>query len=163
MLPRYVDNHKSQITEVLYIGRAKWDKLLSTIATVERDGSDDFHDEQVWTFTTSCAYAVDDMAGAKRMARHQSEDDVNTGRIWFELLPLPPRVGEGNTNLDLEFGDIKIRQGTKSGQFMFNLKATNTQIIGTSEPYKAEAFLENGTESVWMNTPDAAVDDQTGG
>lgn len=45
---------------------------------------------------------------------------------------------------------------------MFNLKATNGQVIGTSESYKAEASRDNGIESVKKNAPGASVDDQTG-
>ncbi len=50
---------------------------------------------------------------------------------------------------------------TKSGQFMFNLKAGNGQIIATSEHYTTKAAALNGIESVKTNAPDAAVDDQT--
>ena len=48
-----------------------------------------------------------------------------------------------------------------SGKFYFNLKATNGQIIGTSEMYESVAARENGIASVAKNAPDAAVDDQT--
>lgn len=40
---------------------------------------------------------------------------------------------------------------------MFNLKAGNGQIIGTSELYESEAARENGIESVKKNAPDAEV------
>jgi len=53
------------------------------------------------------------------------------------------------------------RKETKSGQFMFNLKATNGQVIGTSEQYKAVASRENGIESVKKNAPGAEVVDLT--
>jgi hypothetical protein len=53
------------------------------------------------------------------------------------------------------------RKETKSGQFSFNLKASNGQVIGTSQQYKSEASRENGIESVKKNAPDAKVDDQT--
>lgn len=53
------------------------------------------------------------------------------------------------------------RKTSASGKFMFNLKATNGQVIGTSEMYKEEASRENGIESVKKNAPDASVDDQT--
>ncbi|MDN5352954.1 MAG: uncharacterized protein PWQ12_1875 [Clostridiales bacterium] len=45
----------------------------------------------------------------------------------------------------------------KSGQFRFRLKATNGQIIATSEAYKALAGCMNGIESVKKNAPDAPV------
>jgi len=53
------------------------------------------------------------------------------------------------------------RKTASNGQFMFNLKAGNHEIIGTSEPYKAEAGRENGIASVKQNAPDAALDDQS--
>jgi uncharacterized protein len=42
------------------------------------------------------------------------------------------------------------------GQFMFNLKATNGQVILTSELYTAKSGAENGIESVRKNAPDDA-------
>ena len=40
---------------------------------------------------------------------------------------------------------------TAAGKFHFNLKATNGQVIGTSEHYEAEAGMKNGIESVKKN------------
>jgi uncharacterized protein YegP (UPF0339 family) len=40
---------------------------------------------------------------------------------------------------------------SKDGQFMFNLKASNGQVILTSELYKAKPSAENGIESVRKN------------
>jgi uncharacterized protein YegP (UPF0339 family) len=40
---------------------------------------------------------------------------------------------------------------------MFNLKATNGQVIGTSELYESIAARENGIESVKKNAPDAEI------
>lgn len=53
------------------------------------------------------------------------------------------------------------RKETKSGKPMFNLKATNGQVIGTSESYSSEAARDNGIESVKKNAPDAKVEDLT--
>ena len=53
------------------------------------------------------------------------------------------------------------RKVAKNGQPMFNLKAANSQIIGTSETYSSEAAREKGIASVKANAPDAAIDDQT--
>jgi uncharacterized protein YegP (UPF0339 family) len=49
----------------------------------------------------------------------------------------------------------------KSGQFHFNLKAANGQVIATSEMYQTKASALNGIESVKNNAPGAAIDDQT--
>lgn len=40
----------------------------------------------------------------------------------------------------------------KDGQFMFNLKAANGQVILTSELYKTKPSAENGIESVRKNS-----------
>lgn len=49
------------------------------------------------------------------------------------------------------------RKETKAGKAMFNLKATNGQVIGTSESYESVASRDNGIESVKKNAPDATV------
>jgi len=43
----------------------------------------------------------------------------------------------------------------------FDLKATNGQVIATSEVYSSDAACKNGIESVRKNAPVAAVEDQT--
>ena len=53
------------------------------------------------------------------------------------------------------------RKTSSNGKFYFNLKATNGQIIGTSEMYESQAARDNGIASVKTNSPDASVDDQT--
>lgn len=56
-------------------------------------------------------------------------------------------------------GKFAVRK-TKSG-IKFNLKATNGEIIATSEVYNSKASCLNGVESVRRNAPIAAVEDQT--
>lgn len=53
------------------------------------------------------------------------------------------------------------RKTAVNGKTYFNLKATNGQIIGTSEMYETVASRNNGIESVKNNAPDATIDDQT--
>lgn len=48
-----------------------------------------------------------------------------------------------------------------SGQPMFNLRASNGQVIGTSETYSSVSARDNGIESVKKNAPDAKLDDLT--
>ena len=48
-------------------------------------------------------------------------------------------------------GKFELKQA-KNGQFMFNLKASNGQVILTSELYKQKSSAENGIESVRKNT-----------
>ena len=47
--------------------------------------------------------------------------------------------------------EIKTR---KNGEFQFNLKATNGQVILTSEGYKTKSSCLNGVESVKKNSQD---------
>ncbi|UWQ41650.1 YegP family protein [Leisingera aquaemixtae] len=54
------------------------------------------------------------------------------------------------------------RKETSAGKHMFNLKATNGQVIGTSQSYTSASSRDNGIESVKTNAPEADVDDQTG-
>jgi uncharacterized protein YegP (UPF0339 family) len=53
------------------------------------------------------------------------------------------------------------RKETKSGKHMFNLKATNGQVIGTSESYESTSGRDNGIQSVMKNAPGARVEDLT--
>lgn len=53
------------------------------------------------------------------------------------------------------------RKEAKNGKPYFNLKATNGQIIGTSEMYESVSGRENGIESVKKNAPDAEIVDLT--
>ncbi|NOD82636.1 YegP family protein [Ruegeria sp. HKCCD6119] len=53
------------------------------------------------------------------------------------------------------------RKETKSGGYMFNLKASNGQVISTSESYTSASGRDNGIESVKRNAPDARVEDLT--
>lgn len=51
------------------------------------------------------------------------------------------------------------RKQTAAGKHMFNLKAANGQVIGTSESYESAASREKGIESVKKNAPAAQLVD----
>jgi uncharacterized protein YegP (UPF0339 family) len=53
------------------------------------------------------------------------------------------------------------RKTSSNSKPYFNLKATNGQIIGTSEMYETEASRDNGIASVKSNAPEANIEDQT--
>ena len=55
-------------------------------------------------------------------------------------------------------GKFEIKK-RKDGQFQFNLKAGNGEIIATSEAYKQKASAIKGIESVRKNASDARVVD----
>lgn len=58
-----------------------------------------------------------------------------------------------NSQVEARFDKLEA----KNGKFYFNLKATNGQIIGTSEMYETAASRDNGIASVQKNAPDAEV------
>ncbi len=53
------------------------------------------------------------------------------------------------------------RKTASNGKFFFNLKAGNSQVIGSSQMYADEAGRDNGIESVKTNAADAQVVDET--
>jgi Uncharacterized conserved protein len=52
-------------------------------------------------------------------------------------------------------GKFEIKK-RKNGEFQFNLKAANGQVILTSEGYKTKASCNNGIESVKKNSQEEA-------
>ena len=53
------------------------------------------------------------------------------------------------------------RKTARDGSPFFNLKAGNSQVIGSSEMYSSTAARENGIESVKANGPSTDVRDNT--
>ena len=51
------------------------------------------------------------------------------------------------------------RLESKSGKPFFNLKASNGQVIGSSQMYSSASGMENGIASVSKNSPDAEVEE----
>lgn len=62
-----------------------------------------------------------------------------------------------NSTIDARFE----KKEASNGKSYFNLKATNGQIIGTSQMYASEATRDNGIASVKKNAPEAAIVDLT--
>ena len=50
------------------------------------------------------------------------------------------------------------RKKSSNGKHYFNLKASNGQVIGTSEMYESTSGMENGIASVKTNAPTATVE-----
>lgn len=63
---------------------------------------------------------------------------------------------KANSNADGNYD----RRATTNGKYYFNLKASNGQIIGTSEMYESSSGRENGIESVKSNAPGAKVEEE---
>ena len=111
-------NHHDEIIKYLYIGYARWDELVSRVERQERKPSDDFNDEQIWTFLVGCGHAIAREDGVARLTKILTGSDYEAPtnpKIWLEVLPIPPRKKEGETHLDLALGTIARRKGTESG------------------------------------------------
>ncbi|TGD57283.1 YegP family protein [Flavobacterium humi] len=56
--------------------------------------------------------------------------------------------------------DARFEKKTSSNdKYYFSLKASNGQVIGSSEMYESAAGRDNGIESVKSNAPEAVVED----
>jgi uncharacterized protein YegP (UPF0339 family) len=64
---------------------------------------------------------------------------------------------KANSPIDARY----VRKNASNGKPMFNLKAANGEVIGTSETYSTDAAREGGIASVKLNGPTAPTDDQT--
>lgn len=57
--------------------------------------------------------------------------------------------------------DSRYEKKTSSNnKFYFNLKASNGQVIGTSEMYESESGRDGGIDSVKKNAPGASVEEE---
>ena len=62
-----------------------------------------------------------------------------------------------NSQIDERFEN----KTSSNGKHYFTLKASNGQIVGTSEMYESPSSRDNGIASVKTNAKDAKIDDQT--
>jgi hypothetical protein len=99
----------------LELGWVNLAKLHSRVARIERSRLP-LGDEQVLTYLCAYGYAIQP-GGPQELARVLLGDDglAYQGRLWFEFLPASPRVGEGETHLDLALGHVGKRGTTISG------------------------------------------------
>lgn len=58
-------------------------------------------------------------------------------------------------------GKFELKKSA-NGKYHFNLKASNGQVVATSQMYESKESALNGIESVRSNAPDAKLDDQSG-
>ncbi|MFN8208931.1 MAG: YegP family protein [Bacteroidales bacterium] len=53
------------------------------------------------------------------------------------------------------------RKTSSNSKFYFNLKASNGQVIGTSEMYETSGGMETGINSVKQNGPNSPIEDRS--
>lgn len=71
------------------------------------------------------------------------------------------KKGIESVKVNSQTDDRFHRLEAKNGKYYFNLKASNGQIIGTSEMYESENGRDNGIASVKSNAPDAEIEELT--
>ena len=115
-LAEKISKNQKKIEKYLDCGYVKWDKLIERIYNQELNKNKNFSDEQIWTFIIACGYAITGQQGINKLCSLLTGiDNLESNKIWFEVLPTSPRIKEGPTHLDLAIGNIKDRKNTKSG------------------------------------------------
>jgi hypothetical protein len=114
-----IRENQKNIEAHLKLGVGDWDDLLDRIERQEVGSArPTLNDEQLWTFLLACGYAAAKAAGVQSLTEQLTKQkchDSNGTTIYCEVLPSPPRKGEGSTHLDLALGHIQERDNTKSG------------------------------------------------
>lgn len=68
--------------------------------------------------------------------------------------------GIESVRLNSQYNERFEKKTSANGKYYFNLKATNGQIIGTSEMYESSTGRDNGIISVKLNSQSSVIDDQ---
>jgi uncharacterized protein len=66
--------------------------------------------------------------------------------------------GIKSVRINSQDDDRYERKQSSNGKYMFNLRAGNGQVIGTSEMYESNAACNNGIASVKRNAPGATIE-----
>ena len=90
------------------------------------------NNEKVWNYLI--AHLISNSDNNKEYINKICGKNVNITKqnqmFWYEPEPLPPRMGEGNTKLDLALGDIKLRDETQLGiEYNHNSKTSWVSFI----------------------------------
>jgi len=113
MLSNYLQTNSTKIRQKIETTNLQWNAFLKRLEEQEQLKQPDYHDEQVWTFLIMSWYADGSSDRIKKLAKILTcNDNLVVGeddKIWLEALPIPPRMKEGNTNLDMAIGRIARR------------------------------------------------------
>ncbi len=110
-----IRRNETKIQEVLQVGYAVWDDLVDRVERQEGSVKSDFNDEQIWTFLVGCGYALPDSGPTQLCGKLLGRTGDKVSQIWFEALPVAPRLKEGSSHIDLAVGGIRRRAGTRAG------------------------------------------------
>jgi len=105
----------------------------------------------MWKFEVYC-----DKAGEHRFRLKAGNGENILASEWYSAKD-GCENGIASVKKNSQDRDMFEVKETSNGGWMFNLKAGNGQVIGTSQTYKSKDECENGVESVMNNAPDAPV------
>ena len=98
------------------------------------------------------------------MADQKAEDTQNSSIESVVAPTTEPEIIESATVLEesksTRVGKFEIKK-SKDGRYVFNLYASNSVIIATSQVYSSSSAAMNGIKSVITNAPTAQIEDQT--
>jgi hypothetical protein len=125
-----LESSRSKWEPFLAIGKARADQYLARIRLIDGTFAErgEVHDEQIWTFLGTVGYAAGGEVGVHsftELVLGRMAPELDHPRIWLEVLPMSPRLGEGSTNVDIAIGSIEWRPGTTGG----------IQLAEVSEPW----------------------------
>jgi hypothetical protein len=114
MIADYLESNSGRIRDKIETTDSQWKSFLKRLKNQELQGYKDFYDEQVWTFLVMSWYADNNTERIRKLVHTITlNKNLNVGendKIWLEALPIPPRMKEGNTNIDMALGAIELRE-----------------------------------------------------
>ncbi|GAB5565182.1 MAG: YegP family protein [Winogradskyella sp.] len=69
--------------------------------------------------------------------------------------------GVASVKVHAPFDNNYVRKVASNGQYYFNIKATNGEVIGTSEMYNSSQARDNGINAVKRDAPIADTEDNS--
>lgn len=117
-LPTLLDRHRPKIQENLNLTSQRWELLSGKLVSQLKQPRQDYNDETIWTFLLAAVYAASGREGTAALANQlagRPQACLQGTPLWLEALPIPPRIGEGNSNIDLACGGIRHRAGKEGG------------------------------------------------
>lgn len=101
-------DHEDEVRRFLYTTDGQWEKFTGQKA--RKPGPET---EGIWVFLVACGYALGKEQGIEKLTEMLTggvQEKPRYPKIWFEVMPVSPRKGEGATHLDLTLGTIARRK-----------------------------------------------------
>ena len=149
--------------------KAAAEKAAAEKAAAEKAAAEKAAAEKAAAERAAAEQAAAERAAAERAAAEQAAAEQAAARPAAstrkpqrkpQQKPEPPKAEEIAEDAAISKGKFEIKR-TSDGRYMFNVRAGNTQVIASSQIYSSMTACRNGINSVGVNAPIAAVEDQT--